>query len=159
LCVGFGFVGMIVDIVLVDIVLVGFGIILIIVCRYEFVAVCCCYKLLIGVVFVFCLWLLVIVFFNGVIVFVFGVKVVEYVVIGAGVLMLVDDDDWMGCFFDLLFVMTVLVDLVGIYDYVVYGVGCVDSFFGMYDFVVLVILLLLMMFVGLFVLYCWSCCS
>ena len=102
------------------------GIILITVCRHELVAACRRHQVLTSAALAFCLWLLATALDNGATAFVSGVKVVEYAVIGAGVLTLVDDDDRMGRLLDLLLAMTILADVVGLYDYVVHGAGRVD---------------------------------
>ena len=86
--------------------------------------------MLTGAALAFSVWLLATALTNGATAFVSGVKVVEFAVIGAGVLTLVDDDDRMGRLLDLLLAMTILADVVGLYDYVVHGAGRVESFLG-----------------------------
>lgn len=153
---GIGVAGTTADIAPSDVALAVLGVLLITVCRHELVAACRRHPLLVSAAAAFCLWLLATAFVNGATAFVAGVKVVEYAVIGAGVLTLVDDDDRMGRLLDLLLAMTILADVVGVYDYVVHGAGRVESFLGTHDFAALATLPLLTMLVGFFAPHRWS---
>ena len=153
---GFGLTGTTVDIAPSDIALAVLGIILVTVCRHELVEACRRHPVLTGAALAFSVWLLATALTNGATAFVSGVKVVEFAVIGAGVLTLVDDDDRMGRLLDLLLAMTILADVVGLYDYVVHGAGRVESFLGTHDFAALATLPLLTMLAGFFVPHRWS---
>ena len=52
--------------------------------------------------------------------------------------------------------MTIVADVVGLYDYVVHGAGRVESFLGTHDFAALATLPLLTMLAGFFVPHRWS---
>ena len=154
--VGFGLSGTTVDVAPSDVALAVLAVLLVTVCRRELVAACRRHPVLVSAAAAFCLWLLATAIFNSATAFVSGVKVVEYAVLGAGVLTLVDDDDRMGRVLDLLLAMTILADVVGLYDYVVHGAGRVESFLGTHDFAALATLPLLTMLAGFFVPHRWS---
>ena len=143
-------------IVPVDLACAAFAIVLLTVCRHELASACRRHPVLTGAAAAFSLWLLATALVNGATAFVAGVKVVEYVVIGAGVITLVDDDERLGRLLDLLLAVTILADAVGLYDYVVHGAGRVDSFLGTHDFAALATLPLLTMLAGFFAPHRWS---
>jgi hypothetical protein len=153
---GIGVAGTTVRIVPVDLVCAAFALVLITVCRRELVSACRRHPVLTAAAAAFSVWLLATALVNGATAFVAGVKVVEYAVIGAGVITLVDDDERLGRLLDLLLAMTILADVVGLYDYVVHGAGRVDSFLGTHDFAALATLPLLTMLAGFFAPHRWS---
>jgi O-antigen ligase len=130
--------------------------VLLTVCRRELLAACRRHPVLTAAAAGFCLWLLATALVNGATAFVAGVKVVEYSVIGAGVITLVDDDERFGRVLDLLLAVTIVADVVGLYDYAVHGAGRVDSFLGTHDFAALATLPLLTVLAGFFAPHRWS---
>ena len=154
---GFGLSGTTVDVAPSDVALAALGIILITVCRRELSRrLPSQHPVLVAAAAAFCLWLLATAFVNGATAVVSAVKVVEYAVLGAGVLTLVDGDDRMGSLLDLLLAMTIVADIVGLYHYVTDGAGRVDSFLGTHDFAALATLPLLTLLAGFFAPHRWS---
>jgi hypothetical protein len=154
--VDIGLSGTTVRIVPSDLACAALAVVLLTVCRRELIAACRRHPVLSGSAVAFSLWLLATALTNGATAFVAGVKVVEYAVIGAGVITLVDDDDRLGRILDLLLAVTVVADVVGLYDYVVHGAGRVDAFLGTHDFAALATLPLLTMLAGFFAPHRWS---
>jgi hypothetical protein len=151
-----GLSGTTVRIVPVDLVCAAFALVLLTVCRRELFAACRRHPVLTAAAAGFCLWLLATALVNGATAFVAGVKVVEYSVIGAGVITLVDDDERFGRVLDLLLAVTIVADVFGLYDYAVHGAGRVDSFLGTHDFAALATLPLLTVLAGFFAPHRWS---
>ena len=151
-----GLSGTTVRVVPVDLVCAAFALVLLTVCRRELFAACRRHPVLTAAAAGFCLWLLATALVNGATAFVAGVKVVEYSVIGAGVITLVDDDERFGRVLDLLLAVTIVADVVGLYDYAVHGAGRVDSFLGTHDFAALATLPLLTVLAGFFAPHRWS---
>jgi len=151
-----GLSGTTVRIVPVDLVCAAFALVLLTVCRRELLAACRRHPVLTAAAAGFCLWLLATALVNGATAFVAGVKVVEYSVIGAGVITLVDDDERFGRVLDLLLAVTIVADVFGLYDYAVHGAGRVDSFLGTHDFAALATLPLLTVLAGFFAPHRWS---
>jgi hypothetical protein len=104
----------------------------------------------------FATWLLVTAAFNGTTALISAVKLVEPAVLGVGALIVLDGEDALGAVVDLILAVTVVADLVGLYDYIAHGGGRVDAFLGTHDLAALATLPLLVVIAGLFAPSRWS---
>jgi hypothetical protein len=98
----------------------------------------------------FAAWLLGTAAFNGTTPLISAVKLLEPAVVGLGMLIVLDKEDALGAVVDGILAVTVVADLVGLYDYVAHGGGRVDSFLGTHDFAALATLPMLVVIAGLF---------
>ena len=95
-------------------------------------------------------WLLATAAHNGLSPLVTGVRVVEPAVVGLAALALLDSEDRLAALVDLLLAVTLVADVMGVYDYIAQGGGRVDAFLGTHDFSALATMPLLVVLAGLF---------
>ena len=106
--------------------------------------------LLVAASAVFAAWLLGTAASNGTTPLISAVKLLEPAVVGVGMLVVLDRRMLSGQSSTGILAVTVVADLVGLYDYVAHGGGRVDSFLGTHDFAALATLPMLVVIAGLF---------
>lgn len=114
------------------------------------------HPLLVAAAAAFAAWLVGTAAWNGATPLISAVKLLEPAVVGLGVLVVVDNEDAFGAVVDVILGVTVVADLVGLYEYVANGGGRVDSFLGTHDFAALATLPMLVVIAGLFATPRWS---
>lgn len=139
-----------VSIVPADLGYLALTIALLLVAREPLIAAVRRSPLLVGAASLFSLWLLATAAHNGLSPVVSGVRVVEPAALGLAAIALLDSEDRLAALADLALAMTLLADIVGLYDYLAHGGGRVESFLGTHDFSALATLPLLVVLAGLF---------
>jgi O-Antigen ligase len=109
-----------------------------------------------GAMTLFALWLLATAARNGLAPLTSGVKVVEPAAVGLGAIALLDSEDRLAALVELILGVTIVADVVGLYEYLRHGGGRVNSFLGTHDFSALATLPLLVVLAGLFAPGRWS---
>lgn len=112
--------------------------------------------MLVAAMSAFSLWLLATAAHNGVAALTSGVKVIEPVAVGLGAIALLETEDRLGTFVDLILAVTIAADIEGLYEYLGQGGGRVDSFLGTHDYSALATMSLLVVLAGLFAPGRWS---